>query len=430
MIKIKIVQVKETQGEILQEKETTTSINRLLETAFYNELAIAAWKEPGRDSMHVVLDISENYKVPLDPELESLDQGFLVSPFLNESNHLSYLIRADIHYVGENRDKLRKYPAPEDRNEEENEGIYHGLNLGSRSGGLKYHINSNCNLNNSEQEEFRDLVRLAVQRIRAGDFQKVVPSRREMVDLRENFEIADAFIELTRQFPDSFVSFFSIPGKGTWMGASPEILIEVNESGIFRTSAVAGTQLLQPGTELSTVAWTQKEIEEQALVSRYIINNFKKIRLREFEEFGPKTVLAGNLVHLRTDFTVNIHDVNFPQLGSVMLKLLHPTSAVCGMPKDASADFLRIHENYDREFYSGFLGPVNMGNRTSLYVNLRCTQLLDGKAILYSGAGITLDSDPEKEWKETLIKIQTMKEILAGTPGPLSAEQAGSQEGN
>jgi isochorismate synthase len=268
--------------------------------------------------------------------------------------------------------------------------------------------------NDPGKEAFKDLVRLAVNRISEGDFLKVVPSRRQVIELRENFNPADGFFALTRQFPGSFISFFSIPGKGTWMGASPEILIGINEQGIFSTSAVAGTQVLEPDTRLSNVAWTQKEIEEQALVSRYIINNFKKIRLREFEEYGPKSVRAGNLVHLRTDFSVNMHDVNFPQLGTVMLKLLHPTSAVSGMPKEASADFLRKHENYDREFYSGFIGPVRVENRTSLYVNLRCAQLLDKKAYLYSGAGVTLDSDPEQEWHETEIKIRILQEILTG----------------
>jgi isochorismate synthase len=99
-----------------------------------------------------------------------------------------------------------------------------------------------------------------------------------------------------------------------------------------------------------------------------------------------------------------------------MLKLLHPTSAVCGMPKEPATAFLKSFENYDREFYSGFLGPVNMDNYTSLFVNLRCAQLLDRKAYLYAGAGVTSDSNPEREWRETLIKNQTIQEILIGMP--------------
>ena len=148
------------------------------------------------------------------------------------------------------------------------------------------------------------------------------------------------------------------------------------------------------------------------MVSRYIVNCFKKIRLREYEEEGPKTVLAGNLMHLRTDFSVDTRAVNFPQLGTVMLDLLHPTSAVCGMPKAPALEFILRHETYRREFYSGYLGPINIDRATHLFVNLRCLQLREDKAILYAGAGVTAESVAEKEWLETEMKCQTMLRVL------------------
>ena len=136
------------------------------------------------------------------------------------------------------------------------------------------------------------------------------------------------------------ISFVSIPETGSWLGASPELLVSVEDKTTFRTTALAGTLPYTEGTNLKTVAWTQKDIEEQALVERYIISCFKKIRLREYEEHGPKTVVAGNLMHLKSDFTVDMKATNFLQLGSVMLHLLHPTSAVCGVPLDTALEFL------------------------------------------------------------------------------------------
>ena len=195
------------------------------------------------------------------------------------------------------------------------------------------------------------------------------------------------------------------------MGATPELLIDVS-GDTFKTVSLAGTQKYDPERPLSEVAWTQKEIEEQALVSRYIINCFKKIRLREFEEIGPKTVRAGNLIHLKTEYSVDMAATNFPNLGSVMLDLLHPTSAICGMPLQASLDFILEHEHYDREFFSGYLGPVNFNNKTSLFVNLRCMKLHNGTATLYAGAGVTEDSDPAKEWLETEMKMNTLLNII------------------
>jgi isochorismate synthase len=168
--------------------------------------------------------------------------------------------------------------------------------------------------------------------------------------------------------------------------------------------SLAGTQKAQGDNPLKSVAWTQKEIEEQALVGRYIVDCFKKIRLREYEEHGPKTVIAGNLLHLRSDFKVDMDATNFPQLGSVMLELLHPTSAVCGMPRQEALAFLATHEAFDRSLFAGFIGPVNINSETSIYVNLRTARLMEKQAILFAGAGVTEDSIPEKEWEETEMK--------------------------
>ncbi len=406
--------IPELSKNSITSKNVSITFHQILQAAFQNNFAIAAWKNVGKQDIHVVVDTSDNYKNSIYPDLESMDPGFLVSPFLNDSNPLNFLIRADIYFKGKTS-KTFYYQNP-DTYREASEALkfLDSLSIQSQRTTPLFYTNVLDNSPDAQKEEFIHLVELALDHIRNNIFLKVVPSRRETINLPERFDIVETFVKLTDQYPDSFVSFFSIPGKGTWMGASPEVLVEMNEQGIFRTSAVAGTQPGKKMTDLSSVAWTQKEIEEQALVSRYIINCFKKIRLREFEEYGPKTILAGNLVHLKTDFTVNTYDVNFPQLGSVMLKLLHPTSAVCGMPKETSLEFIKSQEKYNREYYSGYLGPVNIENKTSLYVNLRCAQLMEGKAHFYAGAGITIDSDPEKEWVETVIKNQTIRKIIVG----------------
>jgi isochorismate synthase len=95
-----------------------------------------------------------------------------------------------------------------------------------------------------------------------------------------------------------------------------------------------------------------------------------------------------------------------------MLKLLHPTSAVCGMPLEAAQQFLKVNEGYDREFYTGFLGPVNFKNESHLCVNLRCMQVLTKTAILYAGAGVTIDSDPIKEFEETELKMEALLNLI------------------
>ncbi len=83
------------------------------------------------------------------------------------------------------------------------------------------------------------------------------------------------------------------------------------------------------------------------------------------------------------------------------------------MPLEPAKEFLKDREGYDREFYAGYLGPVNIAGNTHIFVNLRCLQLTRGEAILYAGAGVTADSVAENEWEETEIKFNTLSNVLS-----------------
>lgn len=261
------------------------------------------------------------------------------------------------------------------------------------------------------REAYESMVEAGIKAIMAGEMEKVVPARMHVEERPEGLDWIALFIKAALKYPNAMVSLVSIPEAGTWIGATPEILVAQNREGIFKTVALAGTQSLG-NQSIKDLSWTQKEIEEQAMVSRYIINCFKKIRLREFQEMGPKTSQSGHLAHLKTEFTVDTRKESYPQLASVMLELLHPTSAVCGMPKQPALAFLNRMEGFDRSFFSGYLGPVNIQGDTRLFVNLRCMQILDKHIAYYAGAGITEDSMPNKEWLETEMKIGTMKNLL------------------
>jgi len=116
-------------------------------------------------------------------------------------------------------------------------------------------------------------------------------------------------------------------------------------------------------------------------------------------------------MHLQTEITGTIEKTT-AKTGD-FIKALHPTPAVCGLPKEAAEQFILENENYHREFYTGFLGELNVKENTHLFVNLRCMKLQNQKATLYAGGGITTDSVAEKEWEETVYKSHNMKEILS-----------------
>lgn len=387
---------------VIADKSIQENLQELLSFSFQKKFAVALYHLPDAREVHLVIDLSGN-PVLVKPELNQLPSGFIFSKFDNQD--LSYFLKANLHISFKKGKMLSHTPETEDFLQQfslEKEQISNDK--------ISYYTNPEPlpRLNT----DYRQVVQNGIEAIKNGDFIKVVPSRCKSISLPCDFNPVNAFQDLCERYPNAFVSLVSIPTIGTWMGASPEILIKTDAKQLFYTAAVAGTQAYQPEVPMWEVLWRQKEIEEQALVSRYIIDCFKKIRLREFCEEGPKTAQAGKMVHLRTDFAVDMKATNFPQLGNVMLELLHPTSAICGMPRKPAYEFLRQNEGYDREFYSGFLGPVNMQNATDIFVNIRCMQLWQDIAMVYAGAGVTRYSDPQQEWEETEMKCNTMLDVL------------------
>ena len=388
-------------------KHTETELlSFLLSHAQEKQTPLALWRRPGSGLKNLI--IAEDY-LPLDREelLEELDPGFLIAPFNKNNNRL--FLPADLFFTFENGSLKTGSGATEETSARWlREQIPSPLSR-------KQFISPPSQVSlpgDQRKDSFIEIIQKGIQEIERGTFEKIVPSRTRTILLPETFDVVESFQKLCDSYPQALISFVSIPRVGSWLGASPEILVSVHDKTIFKTVALAGTLPYQPGLEIKSVAWTQKEIEEQALVERYVISCFKKVRLREYEEHGPRTVIAGNLMHLKSEFTVDMKATNFPLMGSVMLDLLHPTSAVCGMPLETSLKFLELHESYDRGFYSGYLGPVNIHNHIDLFVNLRCMQISGDQGILYAGAGVTVDSIPEKEWAETEIKFNTLLNVI------------------
>lgn len=396
------VAITHTKSEILQ---------LLLQLGLTSGGSFAIWRKPKSNTVEIVFnDIAEPIKVDLS--IETLEPGFIVHPFADQADKKAFFIKANKYFSFDLDKPLASDDLPEwakvqlqnqDRlSPEEIRELLINQTLISKVQTSKL---------SEDKTHFTQLVKEGIKAIQDNTLEKVVPARTKAIPIPSNFNLSCTLLSLMDAYPNAFINFFHLPHVGTWIGASPETLIET-KGDVFTTMSLAGTQKATGDNPLKSVAWTQKEIEEQALVSRYIVSCFKKIRLREYEEHGPKTVLAGNLLHLRSDFKINMQETGFPELGSIMLGLLHPTSAVCGMPRREAHDFLQEFEGFDRSFFSGFIGPVNIQGSTSIYVNLRTASLHDNEATLYAGAGVTEDSDPEKEWEETELKCDIIGKFI------------------
>ena len=222
-------------------------------------------------------------------------------------------------------------------------------------------------------------------------------------------EKMDLFYKACEMYPRLFIALVETPQTGCWLTATPEILLD-GKAQDWRTIALAGTMKLE-GDQLNgegeTLTWSTKNIQEQRIVATYITECLEQFT-GDFREEGPRTVRAANLVHLRSDFTFKL--AANEHIGDV-LQALHPTPAVCGLPKREAFNFIVKNEHTPRRYYSGFMGPLQMDD-THLYVSLRCMNIEGDKCHLYAGGGLLKDSTEEQEWQETEAKMETMKRLI------------------
>jgi len=364
-----------------------------VEKQFLDKLPFVAYRKPNSDEVRVILQKNDG----LHNVSDYSESGFVFAPFDDRED--AVLIPLD-----DSETFTFSFVISDKR-------VIPLSNEEVSSKGKEYHIN---------------LVEKGIDAIHHNYLKKVVLSRRETESLSKANPL-HLFKRLLQNYPTAFVYCWYHPKVGLWLGATPETLLRA-EGNRFETMALAGTQLYKDTLD---VAWEAKEKEEQQLVTDYVVDNLRS-SVDSLNVSEAKTVKAGKMLHLQTKITgtFNFQQSNFKSL----LSKLHPTPAICGIPKEIAKKFILDNEFYFREFYTGFLGELNLQEKKSrnsnrrnvensayssvkkvsnLYVNLRCMQLQDNNAIIYVGGGITKDSIPENEWQETVNKTNTMKKVLS-----------------
>ncbi|MEQ9303032.1 MAG: chorismate-binding protein, partial [Marinoscillum sp.] len=267
-------------SRISNKNEACDFLRNTLKSAY----PVAIWRLPNQNKVHALIDLSLEECV-MDSELESIDQSFIINSYHDSHPTKAIVLKGHILIsISENEAQSELSPTLTDTQIERFEkALNHTV------------LDTTHQLKDGNHPDFEHMVADAVTKIKDGSLHKVVLSRYQDFKLKESFDPISTFIDLTETYANAFCHLTSTKSHGLWLGASPEKLIAIESDQYFSTDALAGTQPLPAGKELCDVAWTQKEIEEQAMVSRYIIDCFKKIRLREFDENGPKTIKAGNL---------------------------------------------------------------------------------------------------------------------------------------
>ena len=256
------------------------------------------------------------------------------------------------------------------------------------------------------KEEYLHTIAETVETIREGELSKVIISRQIPIE-RTSRSLGNIFFQLQDQTPNAFTYLINLPAAGTWIGATPEVLLK-SDGQFFETVSLAGTQVRKYDSE--DYYWNTKDIEEQAFVSRYMLDVFFNFDIHKYRTTGPETLESGKVAHLKTSFFFATEKIE-NCLGNFVAEL-HPTPAVCGLPKNLADQFIRENEKHDRKYYTGYLGPWKLNQQVNLFVNLRCMEITTDEFILYVGGGITSKSIPEREWEETNQKARTLLSVI------------------
>ncbi|WP_026752842.1 chorismate-binding protein [Sediminibacter sp. Hel_I_10] len=363
-----------------------------LEDQFDKDFPFVAYRKPEESHLKALLQSTD----ALHQAINFSESGFICAPFDSEKQNV--LIPSEISATITSDDFLETTLENKPTVNTEKDGV-----------------------EDSARTKHLQLVEKGILAIKENRFKKVVLSRVKEVSISEEEPLV-IFKSLLMMHPTAFVYCWYHPKVGLWLGATPETLLSTKGLS-FKTMALAGTQLYQGTLD---VEWDKKNLTEQKLVVNYIEEQLVSVA-ESVVVSEPKTTKAGQLLHIKSDISGRLKpDTNTLKQ---LVSSLHPTPAVCGLPKSEAKTFILENELYDREFYTGFLGELNLSKKISrnknsrnvennayasikkeshLFVNLRCMQLKDKKALIYVGGGITSASEPELEWDETVNKAQTM----------------------
>lgn len=252
----------------------------------------------------------------------------------------------------------------------------------------------NAEINIPQHEEYLQKLEKAIEIIKQNNLPKLVISRPIAKEI-SSINLEETYQLLCKKYPNT-LCYLLITDEEIWMGATPEILGKFNKkTHEFFTMSLAGTL---PVDE----EWSEKEIEEQKPVTHYISEILKKYS-SEITQSETYNHISGNIKHLRTDFTAKIGDNRLEEL----IEELHPTPAVCGIPKAFCKEKIIEIEQYNRELYAGYI-KIETEEEIYYFVNLRCAKIYKNQVIAFAGGGITALSSPEKEWRETELKSQAI----------------------
>jgi menaquinone-specific isochorismate synthase len=260
-------------------------------------------------------------------------------------------------------------------------------------------------------EQWMAVVAEAVDRINAGDLEKVVLARDLVATAAEPIDVRWPLRRLAADYPTCWT--FHVDGM---FGATPELLIR-RERGLITSRVLAGT-IRRTGDDSRDLALaarltrSSKDLEEHEYAVRSVAEALEPHCSSMNVPEAPFVLHLPNVMHLATDVAGVVHD-SATVTSLELAAALHPSAAVGGTPTPVATELIAQIECMDRGRYAGPVGWMDADGDGEWGIALR-SGLISGSTVrLYAGCGIVADSDPEAELAETQGKFVPVRDALS-----------------
>lgn len=257
-----------------------------------------------------------------------------------------------------------------------------------------------------------DWVNQALVEIKSGELTKIVLANETTFHLKQAINAYDFLAESEKQNQGCYHFLWAENSHSVFVGSTPERLF-AREYNLLLTEALAGTASVSESEEetQSQANWLlndEKNLKENWLVVEDISQNLRK-QVESFDvsnvELKPLRKVQHLIRKIRANLTAHYADVN-------ILKAIHPTAAVSGLPQQQAKMILSEIETFDRGWYAGTLGV--MSDVCSEFCVAIRSAFIEGYRIrVFAGAGIVAGSQPLEEWKEIERKAAGLISLFA-----------------
>lgn len=256
-------------------------------------------------------------------------------------------------------------------------------------------------------ERYLAAVTTARDAVRRGELVKAVIAREVQVTSDEPIDVHAVLLRLRASFGSSYR--YSIDGL---VGASPELLVAV-DGPLVRSHPLAGTapRTGDPDTDAAVaaalVASTKDQVEHRVVIDMIHDTLLPWCSYLDWEP-EPSIITVANVQHLGTAMEGMLSEPRPHVLD--LVRVLSPTPALGGFPRDEALALIAAAEGFDRGRYGGAVGWFDVAGNGTWAVTIRCAELSADRlsARLVAGGGIVADSDPQAELAETQAKLQAM----------------------